>query len=207
VEREVIAISPKPQSKTAILPLRPNRNAACKIRVQVSYPNPSRPISLSLTDLSGQSHIAARSLGAQIHVFEKDIEIPKFAVFCQLQELSQYTIPVGTVKFSARESIERFVSWMKESFILRFNLSNYDDRLKIGFLSVCRTSSGLLETKGGNKNTNALNNSNSFKKSGDALASGNRLSWYSLNHPVFTSIHLIRTYRGRASGLELFESF
>lgn len=155
VEREVIAISPKPQSKTAILPLRPNRNAACKIRVQ--------------------SHIAARSLGAQIHVFEKDIEIPKFAVFCQLQELSQYTIPVGTVKFSARESIERFVSWMKESFILRFNLSNYDDRLKIGFLSVCRTSSGLLETKGGNKNTNALNNSNSFKKSGDALASEGEL--------------------------------
>ena len=36
VEREAIAISPRAQSKSAILPLQPSRNAPCKLRVQVS---------------------------------------------------------------------------------------------------------------------------------------------------------------------------
>lgn len=35
IDREVLAISPKPQSKVAILPLRPTRNLACTLRVQV----------------------------------------------------------------------------------------------------------------------------------------------------------------------------
>ena len=37
VEREVFAISPKPHSKSAVLPLRPNRNTSCKLRLQVTH--------------------------------------------------------------------------------------------------------------------------------------------------------------------------
>ncbi len=36
IDREVLAISPKPQSKSAVLPLKPTRNLACTLRVQVS---------------------------------------------------------------------------------------------------------------------------------------------------------------------------
>jgi Bardet-Biedl syndrome 2 protein len=100
IDREAVVISPaKPQSKTAILPLKPSRNLGCKLRIQ--------------------SHIATRALGTQIHVFETDIEIPKFAAFSQLIELSQYTPPVGNVKFMTREPIERFINWMNSSFLLK----------------------------------------------------------------------------------------
>jgi len=125
VDREAIAITPRAQSKWAILPLRPNRNAPCKLRVQ--------------------SHIATRSLGAQIHVFETDINIPKFSAFAQLTEdLSQFTAPTGNVKFTCREPIDRFIQWFSSSFLLRQSFpNNPPDRLKVGFLSVCRTKSGL----------------------------------------------------------------
>lgn len=35
VDREVIAVSPRPQSKSAVLPLRPSKYSPCSIRVQV----------------------------------------------------------------------------------------------------------------------------------------------------------------------------
>lgn len=36
VDREVLAVSPKAQSRIAILPLRPAKYSACKLRIQVN---------------------------------------------------------------------------------------------------------------------------------------------------------------------------
>jgi Bardet-Biedl syndrome 2 protein len=152
VEREVIAIAPKPQSKSAILPLKPNRNAGCKLRIQ--------------------THVATRSLGQQIHVFETDIEIPKFSAFTQVADLSQYSTPAGSVKFMVREPIDRFISWMNSSFILKNPIqssSSTSEKFKIGFLSVCPTTNNdkIVSNPGNAANSRSTKKNNNFVTSAD----------------------------------------
>jgi len=137
-DREVMAFSPKTQSRSATLSLRPSRNYDCKLRVQ--------------------THVASRSLQTQLHVFETDINIPKFAAFAQTSEITQYPLPRGVVSFCVKDSIERFVQWIQGSFLLTSRTAVIDGKLKIGFLSVCRTLSGL------NVNDKQLNQSSKKRK-------------------------------------------
>lgn len=55
-------------------------------------------------------------MGAQVHVFESDVTIPKFAVFKLLDEID--SLPKGHVTFSVKESNDRFGSWFDGSFLL-----------------------------------------------------------------------------------------
>jgi hypothetical protein len=111
VDREVLAIAPRAQSKVAVLPLRPTRNAACTLRIQ--------------------THVALRSSGAQVHVFETDVVVPKFSAFKLLSEVE--TMPRGFVTFSVKESNDRFGGWFQTSFL-------YDGKILVsaclGFVSV-----------------------------------------------------------------------
>ncbi len=98
VDREVIAISPRPQSKVAILPFKPAKNSACTLRIQ--------------------THVATRSLGAQLHVFESDVIVPKFSVFKHLTETAGFVAPTSSVTFSLREPVDRIIAWMQSVFII-----------------------------------------------------------------------------------------
>eukprot|EP01035_Chromulina_nebulosa_P037034 gene37034-49968_t len=79
VDREVIAISPRAQSKIAVLPIKPTKNSPCTLRIQ--------------------THIATRSLLSQLHVFETDVTLPRFAVFKQLSDASYNAPPAAKVVF------------------------------------------------------------------------------------------------------------
>eukprot|EP01038_Epipyxis_sp_PR26KG_P005701 gene5701-7869_t len=119
IGKEVVAISPKEQSKIAILPLKPTKNSACTLRIQ--------------------THVATRSLGAQLHVFETDITIPRFSAYMQLtpENQSNYNIPKSKVTFLTVEPISKFVNWMQAVFILKTTPQIIEDKLKVVFLSVC----------------------------------------------------------------------
>ncbi len=101
VDREVVAISPKAQSKIAVLPLKPAKHCPCTLRIQ--------------------THVATRSLGAQLHVFESDVVLPRFSVFKQLgpDSMDQYAAPSGKVIFSVHESIDRLVTWIQGAFLIK----------------------------------------------------------------------------------------
>jgi hypothetical protein len=101
VDREVVAISPKAQSKLAVLPLKPAKHCPCALRIQ--------------------THVATRSLGAQLYVFETDVLLPRFSVFKQLgsDSMDQYAAPSGKVIFSVNDSIDRLVMWIQGAFLIR----------------------------------------------------------------------------------------
>lgn len=101
-DREVVAISPKAQSKVALLPLKPAKHSPCSVRIQ--------------------THVATRSLGTQLHVFETDVKVPRFSVFRHLsteEQANVYVAPQGKVIFSVRETIDRVVAWLETVFLLQ----------------------------------------------------------------------------------------
>lgn len=148
IDREVIAISPRPQSKIAVLPLKPSRNLPCNIRVQ--------------------THVATRSLGAQVHVFETDISLPKFSAFKVFTDASSLALPKGNVVFSVKENTDRFISWIHSSFIVKDKIQAGEDKFRIGFVSVCRTTSGLqtVEKENGSNNNSWASQNRSHDKAG-----------------------------------------
>eukprot|EP01034_Spumella_vulgaris_P021413 gene21413-27443_t len=122
VDREVVAISPKAQSKLAVLPLKPAKHCPCTLRIQ--------------------THVATRSLGAQLHVFESDVVVPRFSVFKQLDKDAlggEYAAPSGKVIFSVRESIDRLVTWMETAFLIKTPIKAATaEKLQVYFTAVCR---------------------------------------------------------------------
>lgn len=48
VDREVLAVSPRAQSKIAVLPMRPVKHAPCQLRIQVSFSRTNFSAYLSL---------------------------------------------------------------------------------------------------------------------------------------------------------------
>lgn len=93
-----MAISPKSQSKIALLPFKPAKHTQCTLRIQ--------------------AHVATRSLGAQLHVFESDVVVPKFSMFKYLPDSTGVELPASKVTFSVRESIDRVVTWIQSVFIV-----------------------------------------------------------------------------------------
>lgn len=120
VDREVIAISPKAQSRVALLPLRPTKNTPCTLRIQ--------------------THVATRSLGAQLHVFESDVLLPRFSVFRYLPDPGDLVVPKTGVTFSLREPVDRIVSWICSVFIVEkpVRIAATSEGLKVHFVSVCQ---------------------------------------------------------------------
>lgn len=123
VDREVIAISPKAQSKTAVLPLTPTKNSPCSLRIQ--------------------THVAARSLITQLHVFEIDMKVPRFGAYQYLEpgskeqkEMSRIK-PQGEVRLLLDERATRLNAWLQEVFILPKTFKPDDNELHAYFVAVC----------------------------------------------------------------------
>jgi Bardet-Biedl syndrome 2 protein len=110
---EVLAITPSVSGKPASINLHPNKYNACTIRVQ--------------------THVASRGASNQLHVFEKDILIPKFCSFLKLPDhtggvgnssLSLIlgdvvpTEPLSKVVFKTTESTSRIADYINSSFLL-----------------------------------------------------------------------------------------
>ncbi len=129
VDREVLAISPKAQSKLAVLPLKPAKNSPCTLRIQ--------------------THVATRSLGAQLHVFETDVKVPRFAVFKHLPDgAAPFEMPGAKVLFTLRESVDRVATWMQGVFLLHQSFkTSGNESLKVHFISVCGAADSASKIK------------------------------------------------------------
>jgi Bardet-Biedl syndrome 2 protein len=117
LDREVVALSPRSHNKEAKLPLLPSRNVACTIRLQ--------------------THLSTRSQSSQLVVQETDLQLPKFAAFAHVVDLTQYPVPKGSVTFTTQDTIERIVDYIHSAFLLIERLKVDQDRMKIGFMSIC----------------------------------------------------------------------
>eukprot|EP01039_Chlorochromonas_danica_P003873 gene3873-4231_t len=123
-EREVLAISPRTLQRQAVLPLTPSRNIASTIRLQ--------------------THLSTRSQSTQLIVEEKDLFLPKFAAFVLLDDLSRFPVPKGSVTFTVKDSLERIIDYINDAFLLPRRLQpTAEERMRIGFMSVAQTLSGL----------------------------------------------------------------
>lgn len=126
VDKDVLALSPHTLNRQAFLPLTPSRNVACTVRLQ--------------------THLSTRSQSTQLVVFEKDLVIPKFSAFSLLDDLTKFPVPKGSVTFTVRDSMDSIIDYINGSFLLPRKLrGTTEDRLKVGFMSVCPTISGLAD--------------------------------------------------------------
>lgn len=134
---EILAIAPMINGKSTSLPLRPAKHSACKIKIQ--------------------THLAARGLSHQLHVFENEVKIPKFSSFLRIDESSSSTGGKGSFEESNSKvtfslsgvSLSRLVEYLNSAFIVPDTIK-YLDSLRIKFVGVCDVPS----------NNSAQNNSN-----------------------------------------------
>jgi len=119
VDREILAIAPKPQSRVATLPMRPAKYSPCSLRIQ--------------------THVAARSLGGIVHVFETTITLPRFASFKYIDEQHAGIYPVAeaNVTFALKDSLDRMLSWVQTSFIAPRLVKNLGGNQMLVFAAVC----------------------------------------------------------------------
>lgn len=115
---EVLATTPLSQGKIAIFPLKPSKNQPCTLRIQ--------------------THLASRLLSTELHVFESEIKIPRFAAFQVIEDDKSTMEPNSQVTIRINESVSRLAGWITSGFILPLTLQSFGDKLKICFLPVCR---------------------------------------------------------------------
>ena len=63
---EVLAIVPLSSGKQAKFPLRPSKNQPCKLKIQ--------------------THVASRLMSSQLHVFESEIQVPRFSGYITVED-------------------------------------------------------------------------------------------------------------------------
>jgi len=118
VDKEILAIATRPQSKVAVLPLRPAKISPCTLRIQ--------------------THVATRSLGSLLHVFESSVSLPRFAAFKYIdRDLAQYPMPTSKVSFTLRDSFDRLLSWVQENFLVPRLVKDSTGAMKLVFVPVC----------------------------------------------------------------------
>lgn len=149
--REVLAFAPAALSRATTLPLRPTRNQPATVRVQ--------------------SHIASRSLTSYLHIFEKDIQIPRFASFAVVPDTSRLTIDGNGVVFVVKEAVERFVSYLNGAFILPNKLTPIagEERFSIGFVSVRDESSNPNSNRTSTGPDNLMISAQRFTEGGQTM--------------------------------------
>jgi hypothetical protein len=115
---EILTVTPTLPNRQISVLIRPTRNVPVTLRVQVSFSSLllSHPHSLLLP--SSQTHVGVRGFNTNLFVFDKMLNVPRFASFAQLNESSPVTTPVSHVSFRINEDMTRFISWMQASFIL-----------------------------------------------------------------------------------------
>mmetsp|Transcript_5177 Transcript_5177/g.4668 ORF Transcript_5177/g.4668 Transcript_5177/m.4668 type:complete len:749 (-) Transcript_5177:13-2259(-) len=134
---EVFAVAPAVYGKPGILPLRPSKFNACTIKIQ--------------------THVAVRGMNNQLHVFEKDIQLPKFSTFLKLPDtinirdlkIENFVInePIGKVSFKISETTSRLYDFINANFILPAPLKPLSvDNIRIYFVSVCGSKLSLTKT-------------------------------------------------------------
>lgn len=144
---EILTVTPTLPNRQISVLIRPIRNAPVTLRVQVYF-----SFFLHLHS-SPQTHVAVRGFNTNLFVFDKMLNVPRFASFAQLNESSPVTTPVSHVSFRVNEDMTRFISWMQASFILfnppkvsfsvfSLSLSSTSnqvaqDKLRMNFVSVC----------------------------------------------------------------------
>jgi hypothetical protein len=73
-----------------------------------------------------QTHIASRSLGVLLHVFETTIVVPKFSVFKHLDHQSvylnnsssEYQTPSSQVTIDAKLAVDGIYAWIQSIFLV-----------------------------------------------------------------------------------------
>lgn len=95
---EIIAFSPNSLGKTAVLPLNPIKNKACKLHIQ--------------------THISLRQSLNLLNVFEVDVQIPTFSSFKKVDDIRYSPKPLSKVSFKLQESISTFQQWLSSNFLL-----------------------------------------------------------------------------------------
>lgn len=81
---------------------------------------------LHMMVLSLQTHIASRSLGVLLHVFETTIVVPKFSVFKHLDHQSvylnnsssEYQTPSSQVTIDAKLAVDGIYAWIQSIFLV-----------------------------------------------------------------------------------------
>ena len=118
---EVLAVAPTTQGRVAAISLRPTKNQPCTLRVQ--------------------THVSPRAYAAQLHVFESEVQVPRFSAFKMIDESKNRLEPNSQVTVRVNESLERLLDWVKTAFLLSSQLVKINgDKVKICFVSVCRPS-------------------------------------------------------------------
>lgn len=145
-QNEVLAISPSRVDKTAIFHITPRKYHNCSIRIQ--------------------THIGAKSqTAAQMHVFEKEIVIPKFSNFWKLPNETttqvgsmiktevngkerKFQEPGSKVTFKLDETTQKVGEYIHHSFVLQVGASPpiriTQNEVTAIFVSVCGPSEGKI---------------------------------------------------------------
>jgi len=114
---EIIAFSPNSLGRTAVLPLNPMKNKACKLHIQ--------------------THISLRQSLNLLHVFEVDVQIPSFSSFKKVDDTRLSPKPSSKVSFKLQESISAFQQWITLNFLLPTPLKITPTTLHAYFVYVC----------------------------------------------------------------------
>ena len=115
---EVLAMVPLAAGRVAQFPLRPSKNQPCVLRVQ--------------------THVASRLMSTQLHVFESEVSIPRFAGYQVVEDGQGGIEPNSQVTVRVNESVSRFAGWVSSGFILPNRIQGLGDKMKVCFVSVCR---------------------------------------------------------------------
>ena len=115
----MLAMVPSTLGKIALFPLRPAKNQPCLLRVQ--------------------THVSARHLSTQLHVFDAEVSIPRFAGYKVVEDGEGGVEPNSQVTVRINESVSRFAGWITSGFIAPAPIAqSQSDKLKICFVPVCR---------------------------------------------------------------------
>jgi len=137
---EVLAVSPTSLSRNASLPLRPSKLQSGLLRIQI--------------------HISARNFNSELHVFEVDVEIPRFAIFKQLSDSKNRPKPQGVCVFRFDQTTAKLAEWLQVNFLLPKPVQVNAEKLKALFCSVLPTKKALDAIDDGNKDPSRFTNGN-----------------------------------------------
>jgi Bardet-Biedl syndrome 2 protein len=162
-QNEVLAISPSRMDKTAIFQIIPRKYHNCSIRIQI--------------------HIAAKTEQQQMHVFEKEINIPKFSNFWKLPnettsfsgsvietevtnsngqtKKEKFREPESRVVFKLDETTQKIGEYISNSFVLHIGstpaIKITTNEISATFVSVCGPSKGKILTISGRPDSRSSN--------------------------------------------------
>lgn len=134
VNRESLVYTPDRPTRNASVPIRTLKDTSAIVHIKVFLANnPSSPV---------------------VHIYETDLDLPKFAMYSVVNREAMPREPEGYVTFAVEERVQRIALWIESAFNAKLPSLQNTQKIEAAFVSLRDQAYSLIRTKpmaGGNE--------------------------------------------------------